>query len=154
MEMISMTRTILLALISITVLAIDSPAFAKQEEGSEAVLVIANETVPEDIGLGDIRDAYLSRIKVWSNGEKANTYIDTESQKVHRVFVEKGLGSKAYVIERLWSRINFTGSGDSPKDVDSRSMIEKVRSTPGSVGYVEENEFEATDGIRVIERIE
>jgi hypothetical protein len=43
----------------------------------------------------------------------------------------------SYVLRRAWDRMVFTGTGFAPTIVRSeKEMIERVRSTPGAIGFV------------------
>jgi hypothetical protein len=47
----------------------------------------------------------------------------------------------SYVLRRAWDRMVFTGTGFAPTIVRSEAeMIERVRSTPGAIGYVSKRE--------------
>jgi hypothetical protein len=52
----------------------------------------------------------------------------------------------SYVLRRAWDRMVFTGTGFAPTVVQSeREMIERVRSTPGAIGYVRTRELSESD---------
>jgi len=52
-------------------------------------------------------------------------------------FCREQLGTFPYVMRATWDRIVFTGTGLAPTVVGSeREMRERVRTTPGAVGYI------------------
>src|SRR5260221_11253755 len=56
-------------------------------------------------------------------------------------FCREELGTFPYVMRATWDRIVFTGTGLAPTVVSSeREMRERVRSTPGAVGYIRSGE--------------
>lgn len=77
------------------------------------------------------------QIKSWPNGQPIKVFSFTPQSDEFKEFVVKKAKLQPHQLNRHWKRLLFTGTGRIPTTVYSMDeMIEKVTSTPGSIGYV------------------
>jgi len=88
-----------------------------------------------------LRAIFTMRLRQWPNGEPIQVFVMPDGSELSNQFCREQLGTFPYVMRATWDRIVFTGTGLAPTVVNSeREMRERVRSTPGAVGYVRSGE--------------
>jgi hypothetical protein len=66
-----------------------------------------------------------------------HVFVLSDEDEATALFCREQLGTYPYVMRSTWDRLVFTGTGLAPTLVRSeREMRERVRSTPGAIGYV------------------
>lgn len=81
---------------------------------------------------------YAMQKRVWSDSTPVRVFTLPNDSPLYRGFVHEYLRMQPYQLERLWHRLVFSGTGTTPEEVSSvREMLQKVRETPGAVGYVD-----------------
>ncbi|MDG6774830.1 hypothetical protein QCB45_10845 [Thiomicrorhabdus sp. ZW0627] len=112
--------------------------------------VIVNETVPvKDVNSLYLKRIYAMQVNKWPNGHPIKVFILPSRSELHKQFSVSKLGIQSYQLDRLWSRLIFTGTGKSPEVVQTQGeMLIKVKDTEGAIGYVAED-FKV-DGVRVL----
>jgi len=85
-----------------------------------------------------LADVYLGR-------NQALTPLDqVESAAIRAEFYKKLTGRDPAQIKAMWSRLTFTGKGQSPKELpDSAAVKKAVAADPKAIGYIEKS---AVDG--------
>jgi hypothetical protein len=79
---------------------------------------------------------FTMRMRAWPDGTPARVFVLPDSDRLHDRFCRELLGTYPYVLRSSWDRLVFTGAGLAPVTVRNESeMREKVRSTPGAIGY-------------------
>ncbi len=86
----------------------------------------------------NIRAIFSMRQRYWSNSEKIKVFVLADNHVVHKAFAKEKLAIFPHQLRRSWNRMTYTGTGQSPKTVNSViEMIQKVKQTPYSIGYVD-----------------
>ncbi|MEA3406209.1 MAG: hypothetical protein U9R28_10800 [Pseudomonadota bacterium] len=116
-----------------------------------ATHVIVNMSVPNSsVSTHTLSRIYAMQLKSWNSGETIKVFMLPSKHKIHREFSRKQLRMPTHQLDRLWNRLTFTGTGRTPVVVKSESeMLEKIRSTPGAIGYVSGNL--PLKGVKVLE---
>lgn len=106
-------------------------------QGEPAIAVITHPDNP----VGDIDDIQLRalfgmRLRQWPDGRPAVVFVLPDRDPVHREFCKNRLHEYPYQLRRHWDRLVYSGTGQAPLQVpDLASMLERVASTPGAIGY-------------------
>jgi len=87
------------------------------------------------------RDAVLAMFAMhsqrWSDGQRVKVFVLQKDHPTHKTFTTDVLGTYPYQLERIWRRLVYSGTGRAPQVcIDEAEMRRRVRSTPGSIGYV------------------
>ena len=111
---------------------------ASQALRAQSVEIIVNpslESVPLDRDL--LRAIFTMRLRSWPNGPPVRVFVLPDSDPVSDRFYREQLGMYSYVLRSAWDRMVYTGTGLAPTVVHSeKEMRERVRATPGAIGYV------------------
>ena len=101
----------------------------------EIIVNPAQATAPIDRTL--LRAIFTMRLRQWPDGTPVRVFVLPDRDEATALFCREQLGTYPYVMRSTWDRMVFTGTGLAPTVVDSeREMRERVRSTPGAIGYV------------------
>ncbi len=105
---------------------------------AQSVEIIVNQsvaTVPLDRDL--LRAIFTMRLRSWPNGSAVHVFVLPDNDPVSDRFYREQLGMYSYVLRSAWDRMVYTGTGFAPTIVRSeKEMRERVRATPGAIGYV------------------
>jgi hypothetical protein len=83
-----------------------------------------------------LRALFTLRVTVWPDGQPVRVFVLPDRAELHDQFVRERLGTYPYVLRSVWDRKVYTGVGLAPVEVRTEAeMREKVRSTPGAIGY-------------------
>lgn len=84
-----------------------------------------------------LRAIFTMRLRQWPDGTPVRVFVLPDRDEATALFCREQLGTYPYVMRSTWDRMVFTGTGLAPTVVDSeREMRERVRTTPGAIGYV------------------
>jgi ABC-type phosphate transport system substrate-binding protein len=84
-----------------------------------------------------LRAIFTMRLRQWPDGTPVHVFVLPDRDQATALFCREQLGTYPYVMRSTWDRMVFTGTGLAPTVVASeREMRERVRSTPGAIGYV------------------
>ncbi|MEA1987678.1 MAG: hypothetical protein U9N57_00555 [Pseudomonadota bacterium] len=116
---------------------------------SEMKIIVHNSVSNSSVSTYTLSRIYAMQLKNWNGGQSIKVYMLPSRHKLHREFSLKTLKMPTHQLDRLWNRLIFTGTGRTPEVVSSENeMLEKVRSTPGAIGYVNSNL--SLEGIKVL----
>ena len=111
---------------------------ASSHAHAQSVQIIVNPqlaAVPLDRDL--LRAIFTMRVRSWPNGPAVRVFVLPDSDPLSDRFYREQLGMYSYVLRAAWDRMVFTGTGFAPTIVGSeQEMRERVRLTPGAIGYV------------------
>jgi ABC-type phosphate transport system substrate-binding protein len=112
-------------------------------EGATAVDVIVSPSLTSiTLDRSLLRAVFTMRLREWPDGSPVRVFVLPDSDPLSDQFYRERLGMYSYVLRRSWDRMVFTGTGFAPTVVQSeQEMIERVRSTPGAIGYVGKREL-------------
>ncbi len=92
---------------------------------------------------------YAMQLRSWNNGDSIKVFVLPARNKIHRDFVVSNLKMQPHQLDRLWSRLIFTGTGRAPTVVKTElEMINRVRTTVGAIGYI--NVQPPVEGVKVV----
>jgi len=131
------TRRGILRLLMFAMVAVGlaSASIAADEHGFK---VIVNPDMPVDAADRDfLRDAYLKKATVWSNGETVHP-IDLASRFAARDgFTARVIRKTPSQIRTYWNQQIFSGKGVPPPEADSiADALAYVLATKGAVAYI------------------
>lgn len=129
----------------VTLLLLSSQASTEVSDSRVNVIVSPSLTSTKfDRGL--LRAVFTMRVRQWPDGLPIRVFVLPDNDPLSDLFYRERLGMYSYVLRRAWDRMVFTGTGLAPTVVQSeREMIERVRSTPGAIGYVSQHETSESD---------
>ena len=104
--------------------------------------LITNPSNPiERIDIKEVRALFSMRVRTWENQKPVHVFVLEENNPVHQQFCKDILKIFPHQLQAGWDRLVFSGTGEAPKVVASEAqMIEAIRSTPGSIGYISKQE--------------
>jgi hypothetical protein len=122
-------------------------ASANPQESALTVDVIVSPSLTSvKLDRSLLRAVFTMRVRQWPDGSAVRVFVLPDDDPLSDRFYRERLGMYSYVLRRAWDRMVFTGTGLAPTVVESeREMIERVRSTPGAIGYVRKQELTESD---------
>jgi hypothetical protein len=113
------------------------------EEKTPAVDAIVSPSLANvNLDRSLLRAVFTMRVRQWPDGSPIKVFVLPDSDPLSDQFYRERLGMYSYVLRRAWDRMVFTGTGLAPTVVGTeKEMIERVRSTPGAIGYVRKREL-------------
>ena len=120
------------------ILAIATLTGAVMASQAAELVVIAHPAVGP-LTKDQVADVFLGK-------SQAFTPIDQiESSATYADFYKKASGRDVAQVKATWSRIVFSGKGQSPKQVaDSAAMKKAVAADPKAIGYIEKSAVDGT----------
>lgn len=119
------------------VLHITSASLCVAEEVRHSVIVhpqVSNEA----LSLNQLRSIFSLRVRAWPDGARITVVVLNDDAPIHRAFLVNTLKMLPHQLRRQWDRYIYSGIGQGPIVVSStEEMMNKVRSTPGAIGYME-----------------
>lgn len=101
------------------------------------IITAANATIAPSVE--QVCQVYLGKLKT----PAAITL--PEQQPLRDEFYLKACRKDAAQVRSMWGKLIFTGTGTPPREVASPAEMKKaVAATPGSVGYLERKDVDAT----------
>ena len=118
--------------------------------GVQAQQLILNPGVEMDhLDRNRVRAIFTMRLRRWDDGTPIRVFVLPDEDPLHQQFAKQVLGVFAHQLRRAWDRQVFSGTGQAPAEVkDLEEMRRKVRTTPGAIGYLPEDD--ADEGVRVL----
>jgi hypothetical protein len=106
----------------------------------------ANTAMP----LSSVRAIFSMRLNTWPDGAQVTVFVLPDRHPAHARFSRNILKMLPYRLRREWDRLVFSGTGIAPIEVkDEMEMRRRVASTPGSIGYLDEELVD--DNIRTLD---
>lgn len=123
-------------LLALLLLLMSSAAWPQERLTAAEVIVSPSlQSVTLDRSL--LRAVFTMRLRQWPDGSQIRVFVLPDDNPLSDTFYRERLGMYSYVLRRAWDRMVFTGTGLAPTVVQSEEeMRERVRSTPGAIGYV------------------
>jgi ABC-type phosphate transport system substrate-binding protein len=127
----------LLAALLLTVSSAASP----QSSALVADVIVSPSLTQLTLDRTLLRAVFTMRIRQWPDGTPVRVFVLPDDNPLSDQFYREHLGMYSYVLRRAWDRMVFTGTGFAPTVVRSEAeMFERVRSTPGAIGFVAKRE--------------
>lgn len=94
--------------------------------------------VSETIDKTYLQAIFSGRVKMWNDGTPIKVIVYPKHSSTHLRFCRDFLKVHPRQFGRLWDIVVFSGSGERPAVASSaEAMVEKIKNTPGSIGYFE-----------------
>jgi hypothetical protein len=106
---------------------------------SESRIQLAMHPPPhlDHMTVNQARSIFSMRLRAWPDGSPITVFVMEDSNPSHKLFVRSILALLPHQLRRQWDRLVYTGIGQAPIEVkDEREMIQRLISTPGSIGYI------------------
>ncbi len=106
---------------------------------SEELLLIVHPSVEHQrITRNTARAVFAMRQRTWPDGQAIHVVVMPNGHPTHERFTKEILGVYPHQLQLSWDRLVFSGTGQAPDQVSTpRSMLERIATTPGAVGYIE-----------------
>jgi ABC-type phosphate transport system substrate-binding protein len=103
-----------------------------------AVDVIAHPSVSEStLTISQLRRIYTMRQTQWPDGQRITVFVLPRHHVLHIQFSKELLEMYPYQLDRIWNKLTYSGLGVAPITVISQiELIDAVKNTPGSIGYI------------------
>ena len=119
------------AILIFTLLSVSSVAMA-----ADYVLITDNSNPVTAISAKDVKNIYLGKKSVWSDGSHITVFTQTGST-INRVFMKEMARKTPQQYSTYWKKSLFTGTGLPPKDFSSDDAVKAaVAAKPGAIGYI------------------
>jgi hypothetical protein len=120
---------------------------SSQESAPSVDVIVSPSLTSTKLDRSLLRAVFTMRLRQWPDGSPIRVFVLPDHDPLSDQFYRERLGMYSYVLRRAWDRMVFTGTGLAPTVVRTeREMIERVRSTPGAIGYVRKRELSEADG--------
>ncbi|MGR9086132.1 MAG: hypothetical protein ACU841_03550 [Gammaproteobacteria bacterium] len=129
--------------------AICAPIPARRDPN--AVYPVVNvDTTQQSISKNGLSAIFKMRLSHWSDGTSVTVYVLPDDHSLHKLFCKHILNVFPHQMRKNWNKLVFSGTGQAPILLENKDvMIEKLRTTPGAVGYL--NGADLTEGIRILD---
>jgi hypothetical protein len=108
------------------------------EETSKTYKLITHFNVPNaELNLTQVKAIFFKRINYWQDGTPITLVTLKSDLPEQEIFCREILHTLEYKLDSAWRRAVFSGQANAPIQVDNfTSLIEKVASTPGAIGFM------------------
>lgn len=91
------------------------------------------------------------RQTLWANGHRITVFVLPRQHPLHLRFTKERLQMFPYQLDRIWHKLTYSGLGVAPITVNTpKELMDAVRLTPGSIGYVDTlKDEEAKNVVRI-----
>lgn len=108
---------------------------------------IADAELPYEVlalNRGETFNLFSMGKKVWSDtGRSVKVFVLPSRHPLHKQFAKQKIGSFPHVLNAIWDRHVYSGSGQRPTEVkDEREMQEAISTTQGAIGYLRDPQDE------------
>lgn len=136
----------MIATTMLTALLMLSSAASAQESTSSVDVIVSPSLAKTKLDRGLLRAVFTMRVRQWPDGSTIRVFVLPDDDPLSDQFYRERLGMYSYVLRRAWDRMVFTGTGLAPTVVKTeQEMIQRVRTTPGAIGYVGQRELSESD---------
>ena len=138
--------------IAFMALLLNSAFVLAANDNDPEYLIIAHPSIAETtLTHRNLAKIYALQMGYWSNGHKVEALTFSVESRDFKSFCRSSLNLQPYQLQRVWNRLRFTGVGKPPIEVSSpQQMLDKVRTTKGSIGYVKNATHINLQGVKVI----
>lgn len=109
-------------------------------QANAAMVVIGHTDGIDSISASDVSSIYLGKKNKLDNGQSPVLVEMKTGSDERRAFHDLSTKRSDSQLQSSWSRLIFTGKATAPIEVGSYAeVIEKVKSTPNSIGYIDDS---------------
>lgn len=107
---------------------------------SQTVIVNSDNEITS-LSKSTLKAIFSMRLRTWPDGTPITVFIQNRDSQIHQKFCLSKLEILPYQIQRTWDVLVFSGTGQSPIELNSESEIkQKIGRIKGAIGYVLEIE--------------
>lgn len=125
------------------------------EPGSDDVVMVLNARNPTtELSRSEVKSLYMGSTSFWNGVVPVQLVVRTPEAAASEAFFEQVLGLSAQRFDGHWASRQLSGQGVAPvKLATSDEVVNRVRSSPGAIGFVLASEMWEVkpDGVRVVE---
>lgn len=131
------------ALCKIAVLLLLLPLGGNSGQADSAVTLVYGSGVKvAALSKESVRAVFFMRERAWPDGTPIQVFVLPDDNPIHQRFAKEVLGVYPYQLRAAWDRMVYSGTGQAPIQVNTlQEMRERLRTTPGAVGYVLQNQI-------------
>lgn len=121
------------------------------KSGFSQVAIIAHPDVPIDsLSKTRLLDLYTGDIRKWDNNQPVVIFDLKPKLEIRENFFRL-LGKTSSRMKSIWLKKMLSGEGDPPAALESEaSVLSKIASTPGAIGFVNKNSVNGTVKVLVL----
>ena len=115
------------------------------------IMPVVNQQLKQDsISRHGLSGIFKMRLHKWNDGTAVIVFVLADQQPLHKSFCKTVLNVFPHQMRRIWNRLIFSGSGQSPIQLnDKDEMIKKLSTIEGSIGYLRTSDIQ--EGIKVLQ---
>ena len=103
---------------------------------SQTVVVNSDNEITS-LSKSTLKAIFSMRLRTWPDGTPITVFIQNRDGETHKNFCLSKLEILPYQIQRTWDVLVFSGTGQSPVELNSESEIkQKIGRIKGAIGYV------------------
>lgn len=107
---------------------------------SQTVIVNSDNEITS-LSKSTLKAIFSMRLRTWPDGTPITVFIQNRDSQIHQKFCRSKLEILPYQIQRTWDVLVFSGTGQSPIEVNGESEIkQKVGRIKGAIGYISDIE--------------
>jgi len=123
------------------------PSIMPKAYGAE--VVSHSSVTTKSLTTSQLRRIFSMRQVRWADNQPIVVFVLSSQNDLHQEFCKLNLQIFPYQLDRIWNKLTFSGLGTAPFIVETEDeLIEKIKSTPGAIGYV--RKYSKDSGIDVI----
>ena len=121
-----------------------------------AIEIVTHPQVTEiNLTKSQLRRIYTMRQLRWSDNSAIHVFVLPSQHDLHQRFAKERLQIFPYQLNRIWHKLTYSGLGVAPTIVTSeKELIQAVTSTPGAIGYIDEETLKKINQNKKTNRIE
>jgi ABC-type phosphate transport system substrate-binding protein len=112
--------------------------------------VVNINTSQRTISKNGLSAIFKMRLRHWNDGSDVTVFVLSDDNPLHKQFCKQILNVFPHQMRKNWNKLVFSGTGQAPIILENKEeMINKLRSTPGSVGYL--SGVDLTKDLRILD---
>ena len=129
----------IIAILMLALLSVSSVALA-----ADYILITDNSNPESTISVRDVKNIYLGRKTVWSDGSHITVFTQTGAA-VTALFMQEMVRKTPNQYATYWKKSPFNDTGLPPADLSSDQMVKAaVAAKPGAIGYISASALDDT----------
>ncbi|WP_156420334.1 hypothetical protein [Rheinheimera sp. EpRS3] len=122
------------------------------KSAAASTVVVNNSVALDKLTQAQLRSIFTMRQIQWPDGSPIYVVVLPDNSPEHQRFSREQLRLFPYQLANIWDRQSFSGTASRPQlAADQAHMLQLLRTTPGSIGYVEQ--YQADPAVKEV-RIE
>jgi ABC-type phosphate transport system substrate-binding protein len=122
------------------------------KSAAASTVVVNNSVALDKLTQAQLRSIFTMRQIQWPDGSPIYVVVLPDNSPEHQRFSREQLRLFPYQLANIWDRQSFSGTASRPQLAEDQAhMLQLLRTTPGSIGYVEQ--YQADPAVKEV-RIE